>query len=98
VKVSIIGGGSIGLLCSAYFCSLGEEVTLYTRRREQAAQIVSKGLTLYKNGEPFHYSINARPISEFCSPKGLVVIAVKQYHLKELLDEISVKLLLQALY
>ncbi|WP_181833048.1 2-dehydropantoate 2-reductase [Bacillus taeanensis] len=92
MKISIIGGGSIGLLCSAYFCSLGEEVTLYTRREEQASEIVSKGLTLYKNRESHHFSINASPISEFRSHGGLVILAVKQYQLEEVLKEISIKL------
>jgi 2-dehydropantoate 2-reductase len=93
LKISIIGGGSIGLLCSAYFHSLGDEVTLYTRREEQASEISAKGLTLYKNGEAYHFSINALPISKFQPQKGLVILAVKQYHLEEVLKLISIKFL-----
>nr|WGD90222.1 FAD-dependent oxidoreductase [Bacillus subtilis] len=36
MKIGIIGGGSVGLLC-AYYLSLYHDVTVVTRRQEQAA-------------------------------------------------------------
>lgn len=58
MKIGIIGGGSVGLLC-AYYLSLHHEVTVVTRRKEQAAAIQSEGIRLYKGGEEFSADCSA---------------------------------------
>ncbi|PJY98770.1 2-dehydropantoate 2-reductase [Bacillus vallismortis] len=79
MKIGIIGGGSVGLLC-AYYLSLHHEVTVVTRREEQAAAIQSEGVRLNKGGEEFSTDCNAD--TSLNSDFDLLVVTVKQHQLQ----------------
>lgn len=79
MKIGIIGGGSVGLLC-AYYLSLHHEVTVVTRRKEQAAAIQSEGVQLYKGGKEFSADCSAD--TSINSDFDLLVVTVKQHQLQ----------------
>ncbi|NTU26417.1 2-dehydropantoate 2-reductase [Bacillus tequilensis] len=79
MKIGIIGGGSVGLLC-AYYLSLHHEVTVVTRRKEQAAAIQSEGIRLYKGGKEFSADCSAD--TSINSDFDLLVVTVKQHQLQ----------------
>ncbi|MCY8718191.1 2-dehydropantoate 2-reductase [Bacillus sp. S10C12M] len=79
MKIGIIGGGSVGLLC-AYYLSLHHEVTVITRREDQAAAIQAEGIRLYKGGEEFSADCNAD--TSIHSDFDLLVVTVKQHQLQ----------------
>lgn len=91
MKIGIIGGGSIGLLFS-YYLSLHNEVSIYTRTQEQADLINERGLHLVE-GAIVHPSVQvtAAPIEEWTGDEDFTVIAVKQYQLAGLLNDIKAK-------
>ncbi|WP_042349039.1 2-dehydropantoate 2-reductase [Bacillus massiliigorillae] len=81
MRIGIIGGGSIGLLLSAYFAQK-HTVTVYTRSEQQAEEINSNGLCLEKDSKQSTLLIEATPLNEGAIRNhDLIIIAVKQYHL-----------------
>ncbi|MCY8996125.1 2-dehydropantoate 2-reductase [Bacillus inaquosorum] len=86
MKIGIIGGGSVGLLC-AYYLSLHHEVTVVTRREEQAAAIQSEGIRLYKGGEEFRADCSAD--MRINSPFDLLVVTVKQHQLQSVFPSLE---------
>jgi 2-dehydropantoate 2-reductase len=91
MKIGIIGGGSIGLLFS-YYLSKDNDVSIYTRTREQADLINEHGLRLIRGGvgqDPFE--VTAAPIKEWKGNDELTVVAVKQYQLDGLISDIKDK-------
>ncbi|MEH6944903.1 2-dehydropantoate 2-reductase [Bacillus sp. JJ722] len=81
MRIGIIGGGSIGLLVSAYFARK-HAVTVYTRSEQQANEINHKGLCLEKDGEETTIPVVATPLSnKLVHNQDLFIISVKQYHL-----------------
>ncbi|MBU2659236.1 2-dehydropantoate 2-reductase [Bacillus cabrialesii] len=79
MKIGIIGGGSVGLLC-AYYLSLHHDVTVVTRRKEQAAAIQSEGIRLYKGGKEFSADCSAD--TSINSGFDLLVVTVKQHQVQ----------------
>ena len=91
MKIGIIGGGSIGLLFS-YYLSMDNNVSIYTRTREQADSINEHGLHLVKRGiEHTPAKVTAVPIQEWKGNEDLTVVAVKQYQLDGLINDIKAK-------
>jgi 2-dehydropantoate 2-reductase len=90
-KVAIIGGGSVGLLFTAYL-SKRFDVMLYTRTKKQAEAIRKEGLILVNKGNVQKSEVQACPLSEGISDADLIVIAVKQYHLDDVLSIINPQL------
>lgn len=88
MKIGIIGGGAVGLLFAAYL-SEGHDVVLYTRTQEQADLINKQGVTLIKRGERFNKKVKAATSSHISGGEQLLIIAVKQYHLKGLMEKIK---------
>ncbi|WP_406590036.1 2-dehydropantoate 2-reductase [Bacillus atrophaeus] len=78
MKIGIIGGGSVGLLCACYL-SLHHQVTVLTRRAEQAEAICSDGIHLYKEGR--EYSGECEADTEINSSYDLLLVTVKQHQL-----------------
>lgn len=85
MRVSVIGGGAIGLLVSYFLQSNGNEPVIYTRTIEQAENIKKSGLT-YVNmkGYKAAFSVEVKPIETFEGDEPFSVIAVKQTAIKEL--------------
>ncbi|MEG7378448.1 2-dehydropantoate 2-reductase [Bacillus subtilis] len=86
MKIGIIGGGSVGLLC-AYYLSLYHEVTVVTRREEQAAAIQSEGIQLDKDGEEFSADCSAD--TSINSDFDLIVVTVKQHQLQSVFPSLE---------
>ncbi|WP_340085240.1 2-dehydropantoate 2-reductase [Siminovitchia sp. FSL H7-0308] len=83
MKVGIIGGGSIGLLLAAY---LGKcvDITVYTRTEEQAGELAEKGIRLVTHKEDFFTKVKARKEFGDLNRQDFIFVAVKQYHLDDL--------------
>ncbi|MFC3882682.1 2-dehydropantoate 2-reductase [Bacillus songklensis] len=90
-KIAIIGGGSVGLLFTAYL-SKKFDVMLYTRTKEQAQAIRREGLSLVNKGAVQRIEVQAHPLSEGIFDADLVVIAVKQYHMEDVLSAVDPQL------
>jgi 2-dehydropantoate 2-reductase len=86
MNIGIVGGGSIGLLFGAYLSKMNHSVTLYTRTKEQAIILNDHGLVLQNKDKHSNLSINAIWTEKGLYEHDIVVIAVKQYHLADLLN------------
>ncbi|WP_462409176.1 2-dehydropantoate 2-reductase [Neobacillus sp. Marseille-QA0830] len=87
MKVGIIGAGSIGLLFASYLCK-EFEVTLYTRTKEQAAEINQNGVCAKKGSEQITGEPLARMAAEWEASEQLTIITVKQYQLQPIIEKI----------
>jgi 2-dehydropantoate 2-reductase len=88
MRIGIIGAGAIGMLVGAYLKEKHVEVTLYTRREEQAKALRQNGLTCIKKGKINHYPIHAVSMEEGISNEEIVLVAVKQYHIQDIQDHL----------
>lgn len=84
MRTAVIGGGSVGLLFAYYFSKSGHDVTVYTRREEQAQRLRASGISL-TNGSKVHPSAEILHTATRVNA-DLVIIAVKQYHLPAIAD------------
>lgn len=80
MKIGVIGAGSIGLLFAAYL-SKTNEVTVFTRTKEQAGNINQNGICLLKEGRQIKAKITAWPMAEWNAEEDLTIVAVKQYQI-----------------
>jgi 2-dehydropantoate 2-reductase len=88
MKIGIIGAGSIGLLFASYL-SKSFSVTLYTKTNEQAELINQNGLYLQEGASQSRVSILALPVSKWTGLEELTIIAVKQYQLQSIINQIT---------
>lgn len=86
MKIAVIGGGAIGLLVSAYLADHAQ-VTLYTRRKEQADQVREHGITLKRKKNVKKVKVDAKVLrlDEAFVHYELIVVAVKQYSIKDII-------------
>lgn len=87
MKVGIVGGGAIGLLFAAYMSKIFE-VTIYTRTSRQANELNKNGVVLIKGNQTFTFHPRARQIGKWEQKEEMLLIAVKQYQLKDVLKMI----------
>lgn len=84
MKIGIIGGGSVGLLISAYL-SKKHDITLYVRRQEQVQKIDAHGIILGHAEDSF--AVNVCCINEL-NQEDCLIVCVKQPHLTSVLPHI----------
>ncbi|HEX7065665.1 MAG TPA: 2-dehydropantoate 2-reductase [Bacillales bacterium] len=85
MSVAIIGGGAVGLLFSYYFTKNVADTVVYVRRKEQAELLNRSGLKLYQEGTLREVKVLAKVLKEEGDIKAdLVIVAVKQYDLRNL--------------
>lgn len=86
MNIGIIGGGAIGLLCASYLTQ-HHDVTVFTRRNEQAEEIRAFGIERTVKGETCEASVHAETgiTGEF----DLLIVTVKYHHLQDVLSELS---------
>lgn len=88
MKIGIVGAGSIGLLFAAYLRDFFK-VTLYTRSSSQAEEIKQHGILIKKEGNCLKKEVSAVPFSEWSGTEDLMIIAVKQYQLEEVIKKLN---------
>ncbi|MGE8204187.1 2-dehydropantoate 2-reductase [Heyndrickxia sp. NPDC080065] len=88
MKIGIIGAGSIGLLFAGY---LGKHfnVTIFPRRKEQAIKINQNGITVHNQHSSFNTATYASNMKNEWNQQNLIIIAVKQYHLENILPDLK---------
>ncbi|WP_144500048.1 2-dehydropantoate 2-reductase [Bacillus pumilus] len=86
MNIGIIGGGAIGLLCASYLTQY-HDVTVFTRRNEQAEEIRAFGIERTVKGETCQASVHAQTgiTGEF----DLLIVTVKYHQLQDVLSELS---------
>ncbi|MET1030074.1 2-dehydropantoate 2-reductase [Domibacillus tundrae] len=85
MNIHIIGGGAIGLFFASQWSSY-HQVTVQARTKEQAKRLETDGIRVIENNqESVHIVKTAKsaPVET-----NLVVVAVKQYHLNDVLKEL----------
>ncbi|MGM0919826.1 MAG: 2-dehydropantoate 2-reductase [Bacillota bacterium] len=87
MEIGIIGSGAVGLLSAAYL-SKNHDVTLYTRRKEQAELINAAGISLVK-GNQETISLNLRAEEKPAYKEPLLIVTVKQYQLDDILNALK---------
>ncbi|MDM5213487.1 2-dehydropantoate 2-reductase [Peribacillus sp. NJ4] len=89
MRIGIIGGGAIGLLFASHL-SEKHRVTLYTHTEDQASIINRDGIRLIEDGESrLLTGIISKGLVEGISGEDLLIVAVKQYHLPQILPWIN---------
>ena len=88
VKIAIIGGGSLGLLFTHYLNEF-HQICLYVRSKEQEYTLSSKGIMFEKNGQKSVHFVNTANFSEWEGKEDLTILAVKQYHLPDILKKMA---------
>jgi 2-dehydropantoate 2-reductase len=85
MKVSVIGGGAIGLLVSYFLKINNHEPIIYTRTAVQADHLNRLGIT-YKDqfGLTDNVPVQSIPVTEFSGKESHCVITVKQTSIHEL--------------
>ncbi|MEC1260755.1 2-dehydropantoate 2-reductase [Bacillus swezeyi] len=86
MRIGVIGGGSIGLLFAYYF-SFRHQVTVVTRRKEQAEAIQKNGICLLADGK--EQTVKVRGRAELDSGYDLLFVAVKEHQLAAVLPELE---------
>ena len=86
MKISVIGGGAIGLLVSYFLKQNGNEPVIYTKSVAQAEELSKSGLT-YRNlkGSETTIKVDAKPFAEYNAEESYCMIAVKQTAMNELI-------------
>lgn len=85
MRISVIGGGAIGLLVSFFLKQNGQEPVIYTRSSEQAKELRRSGLT-YRDtkGSDTTVKVDAKPFAQYFGEESSCIIAVKQTAMNEL--------------
>ncbi|MEH7234876.1 2-dehydropantoate 2-reductase [Bacillus sp. JJ1562] len=86
MKIGIIGGGSIGLLFAGYLAEQ-HDVTIYTRTEHQANELNKKGVTINNQNTSKTYRVQAVTSSASVKGEDIVIFAVKQYILADVLSQ-----------
>lgn len=89
MKIGIIGGGAIGLLCGSALTKVGLDVTIITRSPSQCALLVENGVTLIKNSTTEYVNVNVTCIEECSFSYDLIIVAVKSYQLTSVVDRLK---------
>jgi 2-dehydropantoate 2-reductase len=87
-NIAIIGGGSVGLLFASYLTE-NFNVTLYTKTTAQADVIAGDGIVRTAGEAIQTTAVEARSFSEGMRNEDFVIVAVKQYHLDDVLSSLQ---------
>lgn len=88
MKISIIGGGAIGLLCAAYLAPK-HDVTVFVRTQSQKAQLREKGLTLFLANKEEQHHFTVELFENWDGAGDLSIITVKQYQLLPVMKKVT---------
>lgn len=86
VRIGIVGPGAIGLLFAFYLQKNEQDVILYTRTVEQAERLNKCGVTCIQNSIKETVFPRVSPLENMKNEAhDYILVAVKQYHLEEIL-------------
>jgi 2-dehydropantoate 2-reductase len=86
MKIGIVGPGAIGLLYTYYLQKSNQDVTLFTRTAKQAEELNGTGITCIRDGRSETVFPSVLPIESMLDQKlDYIFIAVKQYHITDIL-------------
>lgn len=86
MKIGIVGPGAIGLLYTFYLQKSKQDVTLFTRTAKQAEELNETGITCIRDGRCETVFPSVLPIESMMDQKlDYIFIAVKQYHIADIL-------------
>lgn len=86
MRIGIVGPGAIGLLFAFYLQKNEQDVILYTRTAEQSERLKESGITCMHNGMRETVFPRANHLENIKNDThDYIFIAVKQYHLEEIL-------------
>jgi len=88
MDIGIIGGGSIGLLYGAYLAETND-LTIYTRTSRQANMLQKNGIILERDCSSKVVNVKASVFDQTKGKHDLLIIAVKQYHLKDVFNKLK---------
>ena len=88
MKIAIIGGGALGLLF-AHYLNENHQVCVYVRSNQQAAALSKEGLIFESDGQRTVRPICSAIVSDWKGDEDLTIIAVKQYHVQKVLQELA---------
>ncbi|WP_408010881.1 2-dehydropantoate 2-reductase [Pseudalkalibacillus sp. A8] len=92
MKIGVIGGGSIGLLFTAYLSKSPHEVVLFVRREAQQQAIGTMGLTLKYGSSVYTCQPGVRLLSGADhNDIDVLIVAVKSYNIEQVMPEIGEK-------
>ncbi|MFC7061308.1 ketopantoate reductase family protein [Halobacillus seohaensis] len=83
MKIGIIGGGAIGLLVAVHMASK-HQVSLYVRSENQKKLISEHGVTC----RDLHQRVSVYTNRENLNEQELIIIAVKQHHIQEVVSNL----------
>ncbi len=87
MKIGIVGPGAIGLLYTFYLQKNNQDVTLFTRTAKQAEELSVTGVTCVRDGVCETVFPSVLPIESMPQQKlDFIFIAVKQYHITDILS------------
>ncbi|WP_242240096.1 2-dehydropantoate 2-reductase [Bacillus cereus group sp. BfR-BA-01309] len=86
MKIGIVGPGAIGLLYAFYLQKSKQDVTLFTRTAKQAEELNVMGVTCMREGKCETVFPPVLPIESMIDQQlDYIFIAVKQYHITDIL-------------
>ncbi|MCT2344183.1 2-dehydropantoate 2-reductase [Niallia taxi] len=88
MKISIIGGGAIGLLCAAYLAPK-HKVTVYVRTDRQRDLLREKGLTISLRDKMEKQYVSVELFENWDGSGDLTIITVKQYQLEPVMKQVK---------
>ncbi|WP_059104710.1 2-dehydropantoate 2-reductase [Shouchella shacheensis] len=90
MKVAVVGAGAVGMAVAAFFAKAGAEVHVWTRRQAQARALNQEGIAVFGERR-LSVAVKASEIkgSNKAEEADLMIVAVKSYHLPEVLDVAS---------
>ncbi|MGP7818863.1 2-dehydropantoate 2-reductase [Niallia sp. 01092] len=88
MKIGIIGGGAIGLLC-AYFLTKAHDVTVYVRSENQLQLLKQKGISYKRDKVTENIRVHAELFSNWTGTEDLTIVTVKQYQLESIYEKVK---------
>lgn len=90
MRATIIGGGSVGLLFASFLAEQGAEVTIITRRDQQAEVLNRSGLLrLNMDGTTTTVSVRATTDYSILPQQQVIIVAVKYIQLQEVFKQLT---------
>ncbi|HDR6308384.1 TPA: 2-dehydropantoate 2-reductase [Bacillus cereus] len=86
MKIGVVGPGALGLLYAFYLQKSKQDVTLFTRTAKQAEELNITGVTCMREGKSETVFPPVLPIESMLDQQlDYIFIAVKQYHITDIL-------------